>query len=385
MELGFLDLEGAAFIITKVKGLLKGKVDIESTMDGASEDRDGNPGLVPKPKAGEEGKYLRGDGTWADGAQGPPGEKGDKGDPGATGAKGATGAGITTAVSRDAFTESQWNTFETVGHTATWNDTSGIRNGTGIGDVFFVTGTSTDEGRAHIAIYQSDTASGDLHGKCIGHAAADRGDKGDTGATGPQGSKGDTGAKGAAGTNGTSAAWFTGTAVTGTSTSAVSVTVSGSKAGDMYLNTSTYNVYRASAASSWIYVCNIKGATGAKGATGSQGPTGATGATGPQGAAGAKGATGTRGSMMYWGTAITGTSTTATVFSGSGVSSAIVNDLYLNTSTFNIYQCTTAGAASVAKWVYRGCIKGATGATGATGPQGPKITISYASETLTLS
>lgn len=45
MELGFLDLEGAAFIITKVKGLLKGKVDIESTMDGASEDRDGNPSM----------------------------------------------------------------------------------------------------------------------------------------------------------------------------------------------------------------------------------------------------------------------------------------------------------------------------------------------------
>ena len=36
----------------------------------------------------------------------------------------------------------------------------------------------------------------------------------------------------------------------------------------MYLNTSTQNVYKASAANSWIYVCNIKGVTGAKGATG---------------------------------------------------------------------------------------------------------------------
>ena len=103
-------------------------------------------------------------------------------------------------------------------------------------------------------------------------ATGAQGPKGDTGATGAQGPKGDTGATGAqgpkgntgaAGANGTSAVWFSGTAVTGTSTTAVTVTVSGSKAGDMYLNTSTYNVYKASAANSWIYVCNIKGATGA--------------------------------------------------------------------------------------------------------------------------
>ena len=88
------------------------------------------------------------------------------------------------------------------------------------------------------------------------------------------------------------AAWFTGTAVTGTSSSAVSVAVSGSKAGDMYLNTSTCNVYKASAANSWVYVCNIKGAIGA---TGAQGPKGATGATGPQGPKGDTGATGAQG------------------------------------------------------------------------------------------
>ncbi len=79
------------------------------------------------------------------------------------------------------------------------------------------------------------------------------------------GSKGSTGAKGTNGTNGTSAAWFTGTAVIGVSSSAISVSVSGSKAGDMYLNTSTCNVYRANAANSWIYICNIKGANGTNG------------------------------------------------------------------------------------------------------------------------
>lgn len=75
------------------------------------------------------------------------------------------------------------------------------------------------------------------------------------------------GASGSNGTNGTSAAWFSGTVVTGTSTTATTFSVSGSKAGDMYLNTSTANVYRASAANSWVYVCNIKGASGTNGTT----------------------------------------------------------------------------------------------------------------------
>ena len=69
--------------------------------------------------------------------------------------------------------------------------------------------------------------------------------------------------------------------------------------------------------------------------------------------------------QWYTGTGITGTSTTATIFSGSGVSSAKVGDMYLNTSTYNTYKCTVAGAASAAKWVYVNNIKGAKGDTGA--------------------
>lgn len=131
-----------------------------------------------------------------------------------------------------------------------------------------------------------------------------KGSKGDIGPQGPRGEKGDTGTaatisvgtvttgaagtnavvtnagtssaakfnftipRGVNGTNGTSATWFTGTAVTGTSTTAVTVSVTGSKAGDMYLNTSTYNVYSATAANSWVYKCNIKGATGSAGSSG---------------------------------------------------------------------------------------------------------------------
>ena len=77
-----------------------------------------------------------------------------------------------------------------------------------------------------------------------------------------------------------------------------------------------------------------------------------------------QGASGAAGGKWYTGTGITGTSTTATIFSGSGVSSAVVGDMYLNTSTDNVYRCTVAGAASAAKWVYTGNIKGSQGNQG---------------------
>lgn len=99
---------------------------------------------------------------------------------------------------------------------------------------------------------------------------------------------------------------------------------------------------------------------------------------------GSTGATGTTGSQWYSGTGITGTSTTATIFSGSGVANARVNDMYLNTSTGYTYKCTVAGNASTAKWVYAGSIKGATGSKGDTGATGngiSKAEITYASST----
>ena len=79
-----------------------------------------------------------------------------------------------------------------------------------------------------------------------------------------------------------------------------------------------------------------------------------------QGATGETGA----GALWYTGTGITGTSTTATIFSGSGVADAKVGDMYLNTSTYNTYRCTVAGNASTAKWVYVNNIKGAKGDQG---------------------
>lgn len=96
---------------------------------------------------------------------------------------------------------------------------------------------------------------------------------------------------------------------------------------------------------------------------------------------GSTGATGTVGSQWYSGTGITGTSTTATAFTGSGVANARVNDMYLNTSTGYTYKCTVGGNAQTAKWVYAGSIKGNQGDKGNTGATGngiSKADITYA-------
>ena len=100
---------------------------------------------------------------------------------------------------------------------------------------------------------------------------------------------------------------------------------------------------------------------------------------------GSTGATGAAGGKWYSGTGITGTSTTATAFSSSGVSAAVVGDMYLNTSTYNTYRCTVAGAASAAKWAYVNNIKGAQGAKGDTGAAGADaITMSITSSAGTI-
>jgi len=157
------------------------------------------------------------------------------------------------------------------------------------------------------------------------------------------------------GAAGSSAQWYSGTKITGTSTTATVFSGSGissAKVGDMYLNTSTMNTYRctvagAASAAKWVYVSNIKGATG---------PTGA-------------------GAIWYTGTKITGTSTTATAFSGSGITEAKVGDMYLNTSTMNTYRCTVAGDAAAAKWVYSSNIKGAKGDVGPAGADAVTMSI----------
>lgn len=59
------------------------------------------------------------------------------------------------------------------------------------------------------------------------------------------------------------AVWHHGTAVTGTGTG-ISAAVTGSKAGDMYLNDTTLNLYRATAVNTWDYASNIAGSLGTR-------------------------------------------------------------------------------------------------------------------------
>lgn len=95
------------------------------------------------------------------------------------------GYGIVASVTRENFTEDQWNsTYGMTGHLASWTGTSTLRNGCRIGDIFVVVGTATDTKNAHTAYYRSDTDAGDLQGICIGHTIAFRGSAGIDGTDG---------------------------------------------------------------------------------------------------------------------------------------------------------------------------------------------------------
>ena len=82
---------------------------------------------------------------------------------------------------------------------------------------------------------------------------------------------------------------------------------------------------------------------------------------------------GADGSMWYYGDDITGTSTSGTIFAGSGITAANVGDKYLNISTGddkgNVYTCTVAGDAETAQWAYIGNIEGPQGPEGPAGTQ----------------
>ena len=101
------------------------------------------------------------------------------------------------------------------------------------------------------------------------------------------------------------------------------------------------------------------GLKGDKGDAGGQGPQGETGPQGPQGI---KGDTGTRGNLTFEGTeiynirasAVAYTLTTASTGITSNSMSILVGDKYINSLTFDVWKCTTAGTASTAKWTYEG-------------------------------
>lgn len=108
-----------------------------------------------------------------------------QGPKGPAGSDGEQGYGIVASVTRENFTEDQWNSaYGMTGHLASWTGTSTLRNGCRIGDIFVVVGTAADTKNAHTAYYRSDTDAGDLQGICIGHTIAFRGSAGIDGTDG---------------------------------------------------------------------------------------------------------------------------------------------------------------------------------------------------------
>ncbi len=69
------------------------------------------------------------------------------------------------------------------------------------------------------------------------------------------------------------------------------------------------------------------------------------------------------GNKWYNGTALSGIST-STTYTYSACPLVKLGDMYINTTTGGIYECTTAGSGTTAKWTYKGCIKGANGSSG---------------------
>lgn len=227
------------------------------------------------------------------GAKGDPGPKGDKGDTGATGAQGIQGAQGEQGI--------------------------GITTGTGI------TGQDSNEAiypDSGVSLAREDelyfnTNTFDLYQCIIGGDAST--------------------AKWVWLNNVGGNYWYTGTAITGTSTTETvyATGITFAKVNDLYLNTNTGYIYCCTelgdpTSAKWVYKGTVKGKDGSSGV---------------------------RGSLWYTGTAVTGTSTTGTVFA-TGIGDAKVNDLYLNTDTGYTYRCTVAGKDTTAKWVYNSSIHG---------------------------
>ena len=119
--------------------------------------------------------------------------------------------------------------------------------------------------------------------------------------------------------------WFTGTGT------GIEVTVENTKVGDIYFNTTTCDLYQCVDENTWNWLSNLKGDTGQPGSTG------------------------VTGAAWLTGTAVTGTGSEI----NATVTNARVGDLYFNTETCDIYQCTAENT-----WNWISNIKGDKGEDG---------------------
>ncbi len=157
-----------------------------------------------------------------------------------------------------------------------------------------------------------------------------------TGATGPTGERGEDGVDGINGTDG--ATWLFGDVAPSEDLGVV---------GDLYLNTSTYDIY-SKTASGWVVIGNIKGEDGVDGEKGDKGDKGDTGEAGTDG---------TDGSQWHIGS-------TDPV---DGETEGKPGDLYLNDVTGDIFTMDESN-----NWRYIGNLKGDKGDTGEKGDDGEK-------------
>ena len=157
----------------------------------------------------------------------------------------------------------------------------------------------------------------------------------------------------------------TGTAVTNASSSSA-----GFYDNSLYLNTNTYELWKCIGTNSWQSLGILHGNPGTPGTNGrgisSITKTGTVGLvdtyninytdgstpTSYTVTNGADGEDGENGNKWYRGTGISGKAVLPTVYSGSGVASANINDFFLNPSEGAIYYCVSGGTADVATWSY---------------------------------
>lgn len=121
---------------------------------------------------------------------------------------------------------------------------------------------------------------------------------------------------------------------TGTAVSSASSSSTGFYEDSLYLNTTTFELWKCIGTDTWESQGILKGDTGEAGADGNR---------------------------WFRGTGISGKAVNPTVYSGSGITDANENDFYLNTSEAAVYHCVTGGDASTATWSYDFTMSGGGG------------------------
>ena len=111
------------------------------------------------------------DGT--NGTNGKDGKDGKDGQDGADGLDGAQGYGYALLLNRDGlYTDANWATYAEIGHSESYSHRSGDSAFAvcRVGDIFVVSGTSSDTGLNHTATYRcTAVSSGSITGTCLSH------------------------------------------------------------------------------------------------------------------------------------------------------------------------------------------------------------------------